>query len=263
MGIIDFHVHAFPDALAGRAISRIEEMSGAKAVLDGTVSGVLASMDEAGVDQSVILSIATRPEQFDSILSWSRGIASARLVPFLSVHPADPAAPEKIRVARAEGFRGMKFQPYYQDSFLDAEEMFPIYEAMEKHGLICVVHSGFDLAYPTTRRAEPARIVNVLKRFPALTFVATHLGSWKDWESVRALLPSQPMFVEISYSLEFLPPQEARDLIRAFPRDRVLFGSDSPWAHPARTRELLARLQLGPEHEEAILWKNARRLLGR
>jgi predicted TIM-barrel fold metal-dependent hydrolase len=263
VGIIDFHVHAFPDALAARAVSRIEEMSGAKAALDGTVSGVLASMDAAGVEKSVVLSIATRPEQFESILRWSRGIASERLVPFLSVHPADPAAAEKIRIAREEGFRGMKFQPYYQDSLLDAEEMFPIYEAMQRHGLICVVHAGFDLAYPTTRRAEPARIVNVLRRFPALTFVATHLGSWKDWESVRLLLPSQPMYVETSYSLEFLPPQEARDLILSFPPDRVLFGSDSPWAHPARTRELLSRLALPPALEEAILWKNASRLLAR
>jgi predicted TIM-barrel fold metal-dependent hydrolase len=71
------------------------------------------------------------------------------------------------------------------------------------------------------------------------------------------------MYVETSYSLEFLPPQEARDLILSFPPDRVLFGSDSPWAHPARTRELLSRLALPPALEEAILWKNASRLLAR
>jgi hypothetical protein len=72
MPVIDVHAHAFPDELAPRAVSRIEGLAGVRAVLDGTVSSLLRSMDAAGIERSVVLSIATKPSQFESILAWSR-----------------------------------------------------------------------------------------------------------------------------------------------------------------------------------------------
>jgi hypothetical protein len=69
-GITDFHTHAFPDALATRAIRALEaETDRVKARLDGRISSLLRSMDYAGIRRSVICSIATKPEQFDSILA--------------------------------------------------------------------------------------------------------------------------------------------------------------------------------------------------
>jgi predicted TIM-barrel fold metal-dependent hydrolase len=211
----------------------------------------------------VILSIATKPSQFESILAWSKLIASERIVPFLSVHPEDSRARENITRAKDEGFIGMKFHPYYQGFTLDAESMFPIYEALQENGLICVCHTGFDHAYSFTRTADPRRIVNVVRRFPGLKFIATHLGAWRDWDSVAELLPGERLYVDISYSLEFLPPDKARTLITAFPRDRVLYGSDSPWGDQAESLALLRKLDLDESLERAIIRDNAARLLGR
>ncbi len=106
MPAVDFHAHAFPDELASRAISRIEGLSRITSVLDGNLSSLLSSMDAAGIEQSVILSIATKPAQLSSILAWFRKIASKRIIPFLSVSPADPQAREHVRLAAEEGFRG-------------------------------------------------------------------------------------------------------------------------------------------------------------
>jgi predicted TIM-barrel fold metal-dependent hydrolase len=262
MTAIDFHAHAFPDSLASRAVSGIEGLSGIKSVLNGTIRGLLDSMDAAGIAKSVVLSIATKPSQFDSIMSWAKSIASDRLVPFLSVHPADPAAAEKVRIAKEEGFKGLKFHPYYQGFTLDGEMMLPIYEAMERHGMICISHTGFDFAYPFERTADPPRIVRVLRRFPGLTFVATHLGAWKDWESAAEHLPGEGLYVDISYSLDFIPREQARKLILSFPPDRLLFGSDSPWADQAGTVGMLRNLGLTEELESGILYRNALRLLG-
>jgi len=61
-GIIDFHTHAFPDELAARAIPFLEEEGNVKAWLDGTAADLLRSMDRAGIERSVICSIATRPQ---------------------------------------------------------------------------------------------------------------------------------------------------------------------------------------------------------
>jgi hypothetical protein len=263
MSIVDFHVHAFPDSLAERATARVERAAGVRSFQNGTIASLLASMDKAGIGRSVILSIATRPSQFEPILEWSQTIRSPRIVPFLSVHPADPQAAEKIQLAASMGFKGFKFQPYYQEFSLDEERMFPIYEAMQETGLICVSHTGFDTSHPYVRVADPPRILRVLERFPGLTFVATHLGAWQDWDLVAELLPKARLWTDISYTLPFLPAERARSLITAFPTDRLLFGSDSPWADQAESIRMLRGLGLGPTLEKAILGGNAEKLLDR
>jgi uncharacterized protein len=262
MPVIDVHAHAFPDQLAPRAVSRIEGLAGVRAVLDGTVSSLLRSMDAAGIERSVVLSIATKPSQFESILAWSRKVECSRILCLLSVHPADPCAAEHVRICAEEGFKGLKFHPYYQDFDLDDPVMDPIYAAIEEHGLICVSHTGFDHAFPFVRRAEPLRILRVLKRFPRLAFVATHLGAWKDWGLVAEHLPGARLWIDTAYSLEFLPQAEARRLILSFPPERLLFGSDSPWSGQGGSLALLKGLGLESPRQEAILGDNANALFG-
>jgi uncharacterized protein len=260
--IVDFHVHAFPDDVAGKAVSRIQESAGVVPTLDGRIASLLASMDAAGIGRSVVLSIATKPAQFEPILAWSREVADGRLVPMLSVHPADTAASQKIRAAADEGFAGFKLHPYYQDCDLDDRAMDSVYTALQDTGLICVSHTGFDTAFPFVRRADPPRIVRVLDRFPRLKLVATHLGAWKDWELVSRHLTGADLWIDTAYSLDFMPRAAARDLIQSFPTDRVLFGSDSPWADQARSVAAVRDLGLDAEREEAILRGNAEKLLG-
>jgi hypothetical protein len=260
-GTVDFHAHAFPDDLAARAVAGVVASAGIVPALDGRLSSLLASMDAAGVQRSVVLSIATRPAQFQSIRAWSREIAGSRIVPLLSVHPADPEAGRKVLAAARDGILGFKLHSYYQDFDLDDRVVDPLYAALQETGLLCVAHTGYDTVFPMTRRADPVRIARVLERFPRLRFMATHLGAWKDWQLVRTHLAGADLWVDTSYSIEYMPREAARELILSFPPDRVLFGSDSPWADQAASIASLRRLGLGAEREEAILGKNARLLL--
>lgn len=261
MRIIDFHTHAFPDALAGWAVPRLEEEGRIKAVLDGKISSLLKSMEETGVEKSVVCSIATKPEQFSPILKWSESIASDRLIPFPSVHPADPEAAERIRLIRERGFQGIKLHPYYQSFDVDEERMFPLYEQMERCGLIVVFHTDFDIAFTRDRKGDPARIVRVMEAFPKLLFVTTHIGAWEDRDEVRRLLLGKPIYTEISYSIPMMGAKRARELLLAHPADYVLFGTDSPWAGQRETLDYLLALKLGEERERKILYENAVRLL--
>ena len=58
--IIDFHTHVFPDFLAPRAIGLLEDEGDVTACLDGTVGALIRSMDRAGIDGSVVATIATK-----------------------------------------------------------------------------------------------------------------------------------------------------------------------------------------------------------
>jgi len=265
-GIIDFHTHAFPDALAARAIPALEHEaaevgSDVKAFHDGTIRGLIGSMDEAGIGTSVLCSIATRPEQFDSILSWSREIASERIIPFPSFHPDDKDFKDRIRRISEEGFKGVKFHPYYQDFYLAEDRMMPVYEELMREGLIIVMHTGYDIAFERIRRCDPPQVLEVYRRFPGIKLLTTHLGAWEQWDEVRDMLLGKPIYMEISFSVEFLG-QGLREFIEGHPDGYVLFGTDSPWTGQKETLETVMGLGLKTEKLEGLLRGNAVKLLG-
>ncbi len=261
--IIDFHVHVFPDALAARAIAHLETTGKIKAALDGRVSSLLASMDGAGIGRAVVCSIATKPDQFAPILKFSQAIASPRIVPLASIHPkADPDPVGRVRQVAEAGLVGIKLHPYYQDFELDDPALDPFYRALDETGLIVVSHTGFDFAFARQRKGDPARVRRVLDRAPGLKLVTTHIGAWDDWDEVERLLIGQPIWMEISLSIELLGRERAREMLLRHPADHILFGTDSPWTDQATTLALARALDLGPERESALLGDNARRLLG-
>jgi len=260
--IVDFHTHAFSDALAARAMKAlVDDAPGIRAYLNGTVGDLLRSMDKAGIEKSVVCCIATKPEQFEPILAWCGQIRSDRLIPFPSVHPADPAASEHVRRIGQEGFRGVKLHPYYQDFFADEARMTPLYEAAIDSNLLLVMHTGYDIAFPKIQRADPQKIVTVKERFADLRFVATHMGAWRQWEEVGRILIGRNVPMEISFALDELDVEVARAMILGHPDGCVLFGTDSPWTDQCGTLALLERLQLPDETLTSILATNALSLL--
>ncbi|MCK9265499.1 amidohydrolase family protein [bacterium] len=260
-GIIDFHTHAFPDSLAHKAIKVLSTEGRIGAELDGKLSSLISSMDETGIEKSVICSIATKPSQFNSILEWSKLIRSDRIVPLPSVHPEDPEAVERIGIIKKEGFCGIKMHPYYQKFNLDDPKMFYLYEKISKENLLLVMHTGFDIAFERIRKADPEKIMKVVNRFPSLKMVSTHLGAWEDWDEVEKFMLGKKVFMELSFSLGFIDIDKAKNIILKHPQEYILFGTDSPWASQENTLQLFKKLSLGEELENLILRKNALSLL--
>jgi len=260
-GIIDFHTHAFPDPVAARAIPALEAKGNVRARLDGTVAALLTSMDQAGIERSVICSIATRPEQYAAIRDWSQQIRSSRIEPLLSVHPADPGLCAHLAEIAALGFRGIKVHPYYQDFVLDEERLAPLYRALIAQNLFVVCHTGYDIGFPRDDRAAPRRIAALIRRFPDLRFIATHLGAWDDWVEVRRHLLGRHLLMDMSFSLAYLPATQARALLQGHSPELLLFGSDSPWDDQHEAVERLRALGLDQGLERRILHTNALRLL--
>lgn len=264
-GIIDFHTHVFPDEIAERAMDVLLEegrkMYDVNAYLDGRLSSLLSYMDQIGIEKSIVCSIATKPSQFEPIMAWSKKIMSERILPFPSLHPDDSNFKEKISMIRDEGFKGIKFHPYYQDFTLDEERLLPIYEKICEKKLIVVMHTGFDLAFERKRTCDPEKIVRVLEKFPELKMVTTHLGAWEDWDEVEKHIVGRKIFMEISYSLDILDREKAKRIILDHPKEYVLFGTDSPWTDQRNTLKLLRDLDLGTDIENRILRDNALDLL--
>ncbi|HUS92727.1 MAG TPA: amidohydrolase family protein [Phycisphaerae bacterium] len=259
---IDVHTHAFPDALAERAVAELERIAPVRTVGEGTTASLLASMDAAGIDASVVCTIATRPEQTGSILRWCEAVRSERIVPFASIHPDTPEPGRWVERIVAAGVRGIKLHAFYQDFRIDEPRMEGIYAAAEALGLVVQLHCGEDFSFPVDDRAGAARVARVLDRHRGLKVIAAHMGGWRMWEQSERWLVGRDVFFETSYSLVDLGPERAADMIRRHGVERVLFGTDWPWSRQAEDVAVLRGLALADADREKVLGANAAALLG-
>ncbi len=258
--IIDFHTHAFPDALARRAMTRLlSETDQVQSFLDGKLSSLLTSMDASGIETSVLCSIATKPSHFDPVFQWSCQISSERIVPLASVHPQDPAGVEHVHQIAEAGLKGVKMHPYYQNFYMDDPKLDPLYEAIQDEGLLLTMHTGY--AFEWIDRASPAQILTVIKKFPDLKLMTTHLGAWQQWDAVEELLIGKPIYMDTSFAVKYLNQKQLTRMLLAHPEDYILFGTDSPWTDQAVEIEAFAKLGLPETLLDKIFYRNARALL--
>jgi predicted TIM-barrel fold metal-dependent hydrolase len=264
MAAIDMHAHAFPDAIAARAMAKLQASAPqCPARGDGTIKGLLASMDQADIDVSVVCAIATRPGQAEGILKWCRKIRSGRIEPLASVHPGDADAAKWVERIAEAGLAGIKLHPMYQDCAADDPRMDPIYAAAEKECLLVESHCGLDLSYPPDYDlASPARFARVMEKFPALRLLCTHMGGWRCWDQVETLILGGSAALETSFSLDELGPQRSLDMIRRHGVDKVHFGSDWPWKDQSEAIKLVEGLGLSEKESRAVLYANSAVLLG-
>lgn len=262
--IIDFHTHAFPDKLAARAIAKLTYPSKIKPSFDGTVSGLLKSMDEAGIEKSVVLNIATKPSQTENIIKWCTEIKSERIIPFASIHPENKNVDDLIKKIRGEGLPGIKLHPMYQNFELDDEKMFFIYEEIVKNNLILLLHTGFDIAFPDERGAEIGRLKKVVQKFTELKIVAAHTGGWRMWDEVLKVIAGLDIWIETSMTLKYIEDRKIfLEILKKHPSDKIMFGTDAPWSNQLEELNLMQGLRdISDDLKQKIFSENARKLLG-
>ncbi len=261
--IIDFHAHAFDDAIAERVIGKLEKTAQIKAYTNGTVSDTVAKMDEWGVDKVVMLMIATKPSQFETITKWSIEIASDRIIPFASVHPDAENVSDQLESLKKIGIKGIKLHPDYQDFYIDEERLFPIYEKCTELEMPIVFHAGLDALCPDNIHAPVDRIVKVIDKFPKLQMILAHLGANEMWEDVYEKIAgkSENVYLDTAFIGEKCSDELMEKIIKKHGANKILFGSDLPWMSPKEVVEKLNRLNLTNEEMELILHKNAEKVL--
>ncbi len=271
--IIDFHTHAFPDALAPRAVAQLTinaAASGYTPKTEGTVTDLLRSMDESGVDRSVVCNIATNARQMQKVNDFAITTAKTypRLSPLGSLHPDAPVADMEAELGRlAEaGIRGIKIHPDYVGIELDAPPFAPILSLCEARGMFVVTHAGFDPVAPDHIHATPTMLLRVIRTYPRLRLVAAHTGGFACEDEVLDVLCGSSIYFDTSLSAI----RAARDpawgkkcaaILREHDPRRILFATDSPWSTPTDEMNFLHTVGLSDTAMEAILHENAGKLL--
>lgn len=260
--IVDFHVHAFPDDVAERAIEALLTSYGAEAATNGTIFHLLQHMQKAGVSYSVLQPVATKPSQVRSINDWAASHTDPHLISFGGIHPDYEDVPGEIDRIISFGLPGIKIQGNWQDVYIDSPQMYRIYEAAQGR-LIILFHSGAELAPFKEMKATPKQIAQIHTDFPNLTIVAAHMGGYQMWDEVEEYLIGKDLYLDTSACF----PNDLNDehfirLIRHHGVEKILFATDLPCGDPLDDIPRFRKMGLTDTELEMIFCKNAQRLLG-
>lgn len=264
--IIDCHTHVFPDALAPKAGASLSATAKLPLFSDLTVDGQLAVMREDGVDAAIVLNTVTNTHQVEKVNLFATDVAKRfpALLPFGSVHPLgnDPAG--TVRRLHASGLRGLKLHPDYLGIPFDDAAYLSVLQTAAELQMPVVIHAGLDPVSPSLVHASPARICKVLDAVPNLTLGCAHFGGMCCWDDVEKLLCGRNVYFDTAMCSPRVGMQaeQALRIIRTHGSERILFGSDLPWARPSEILAFLRQLPLAQEEWDNILYRNAQKLFG-
>ena len=227
--IVDVHAHIFPDKIAIRAIESLAANSGDyKPFGDGTLDNLLINMNEADIDLAFVANIATKPQQFKSIMDWSVSIRSDKILPLGSVHPQSKDYEKEITSLLDNGFCGIKLHPLYQEFYVDDKKILHFFQALEQSGMFVLMHSGNDIAFPGDDNASPARMARLLESVPSLDIIAAHMGGWDVWDAVLSDLAGANCWFDTSF-VSHIDTDLIYKIVQKHGVDKIVFGSDFPW----------------------------------
>ncbi len=268
--IIDFHTHAFPDALAARTIPMLAAKAAAAPHTDGTVRGLIGAMEKAGVDLSVVLPVVTKPSQFDSVNAFAAEVNRLpELCSFGGIHPDDEDIPAHVAKIAALGLPGIKIHPDYQGVFIDDERYVRIAREALRHDLYLITHAGVDDGFPDPVHCSPDRAARFLDRVyegresADARIIFAHGGANRQFDEVLTHLAGRNVYLDLSFIFTYADPEKITRIIRAHGADRILFASDCPWGDPAQGIAFVRSLPISTAEKEAILGGNAQHMLKR
>lgn len=265
--LIDFHAHIFPDKIASSALHALMEpvlLYEGKVYepqTDGTLSGLLDSMEKANIDISVTMPIATKPSQTESINRFAQSIDNEKIVSFGAVHPLAENSFKVLEELHKNGTKGVKIHPEFQDFYIDSEESIAFLKKAEELSLYVMIHAGADIGFPPPVKCTPERLKNVLKHIKGDKIIAAHLGGFRMWDEVEKYLVGTPVIFDTAFISMFIEKEQCTRIIKNHGCEKILFGSDSPWESPGKTKEFIDSLGLSENKTDYIYYKNAMKIL--
>lgn len=251
--IIDFHTHFCPDKTAGRAAGNSDALG-----------ELLAVMDAAGVDKSVVLQMVTDETRHEDALLRAKELDSQRIISFGSVLPASVHALEYVWKISDEGLKGIGLYPELQKFDLGDPKYFPVFDLARACWFVVTINMGSAARSLDGASASPRDLAKIMADFPGLKVVVSCLGDLKTARETLEILPGKDnIYIDTAYCAEVQPDKGFfKEIIREYGAERVLFGSGYPWSTPSRELQIIRSLDITEKEKSLVLGGNAARLLG-
>lgn len=275
--IIDFHTHIFSDEMRARREDYLErdawfaELYASPKHRLASVEDLVASMEQAGVDRSVVFGFPWRDgalcrEHNDYIIKAVRTFPN-KLVGFACVQPLDANDAKELDRCLSAGLMGLgELGPDGQKfDVADKWALQAAAEVLQHHDRPLLTHSSEPVGhtYPGKGKTYPSRLLTLAQNFPDLKIVLAHWGGG---------LPFYELMPEVREALRNVYYDSAASTylydFTIFPLmaqlvgvERILWGTDYPLLSQGKFLSRLRACGLDEEALDALLGGNAMRLL--
>ncbi len=277
--IVDAHTHIFPPEVAQRRETFcmmdkfFGELYGNPAVRIARVEELLAEMDGAGVDVSVLCGFGWASHELcvmhnDYLLDCVSRYPD-RLVALAAAQPlAGDRALAEVERCLARGARGVgELMPDGQGYRLtEHHRIGGLFEYASERGFLVLTHATEPLGhdYPGKERVTPDTIWTLVQGYPKARLI---LGHWGGGYPFYELMPevrkaSRNVYYDSAASTYLYSPEVFLRVGEIVGYDKALWATDYPVLRQKRFLERMEQLSLSEEQRAAVLGGNAVKLFG-
>ena len=264
--IIDFHRHIFPDKIAKGAVASLKESASSGKYnpvncTDGTLSGLYNSMEESGVDLSIVLPVVTNTRQTENVNNFAETVRNEKVISFGGIHPLNENPDKILEDLKERGFKGIKLHPEYQQCNIDSPESIKILKKAEELELYTVVHAGIDVGIKPPLHCSPKQLKNVLGYVSGKFIIAAHMGGFDMFDEVEKFLVGTDLYFDTSAICKLIKKEQFERIIKNHGSEKILFATDSPWGNAEDYIKIVKNLDITETEFENITYRNALNIL--
>ena len=246
---------------------------------DGGAEKLLRSMDEAGIDASIVIAetlpvdISNAAQVLEAVRRSNRLWAIVNCVFSKTVELK--YVEELTQLLHEDRVVGLKFYLGYEEYSADDERLHQLYEYCEKHDVPIMFHTGVLEAGSTglLEYSHPLQVDRVATHFPNLTIIMAHMGNpWLiDCAAVLAKNPNvyadmSAFFAEnrsiTAHDIEVFKQRMEQVRVFLYSYQKFLFGTDYPLYSQKEYLGAVEALEMEQTEREAVMHANAARLFG-
>lgn len=265
-GIIDFHVHLFPDRLFDSIWDYFSNVYKWDVKYQFYYRECVDYLEKHHVSPIVYSNYAHKRGIAEELNEWNLRVLDEipGLYCFAAFHPDDDNA---IKIAEKvlshPKVLGFKLQLLVQRFYPQDKRLFPLYEMVMDKGKRILFHVGTGPVGNEFVGIENFR--KLLDRYPELPANVAHLGGYEYKEFMDLLKDHPNLYLDTAFT--FLPISPVMSSISTKDledsRHRIVYGSDFPNLIFPREEELefLSGLGLSDEFYSKVFWENGMRLI--
>ena len=224
-------------------------------------AGVLATMDEAGIDTSVVFmgGLPNDPREGNAeLLREVKG--EARILPGALINPTmGPLATDDLKRCVDQGARTVKLMAAAHRYQLDSACVDPIMALAESLGIPATIHSGSPMS-----GCSPEYIGELATRHPNVVIIMDHMG-YREWigHAVQAAVENPQIYLGTTL-IAAAEPISVKGVARdeQVGADRIVFGSNAPSGVATHGVNGIRNVGFTDEEEALILGENFKRIYG-
>jgi predicted TIM-barrel fold metal-dependent hydrolase len=218
---------------------------------------MLELMDEAGVDQSIVMTYQDANGPGDPATEYIRAAVKKypeRLIGYVRINPNSPYALDALDQAICDyKMKGLKLHPVSYVGFPYGEATLRLMRRAAQYNAPVLFHTGDEALALPEQVAEAARLV------PEAMVIMAHLGGYYHHQAVLEIADTLPNVLVDTSATPY--PWMIKCAVDAFGVERVLYASDGPGCPPILEVEKVRLSGLSPAEEELVFAGNIQRIL--